>query len=200
MSKSYEQVEVKSRAEWRKWLAENHDSSPGIWLVTYKKAAGPDLYMPYEDIVLEALCFGWIDGQARGVDELRSSLLLTPRKPKSGWSRPNKRRIEQLEAEGLITPAGRRAIEVAKENGSWSALDDVEHLVEPAELKAALDANADARRHWDAFPPSAKKAILSWLSTAKRPETRERRVSETVRLAAENIRVNQPNQPKPKKS
>jgi uncharacterized protein YdeI (YjbR/CyaY-like superfamily) len=188
MSRSYEQVEITSRAEWRDWLAANHTTSPGIWLVTYKKAAGPDLYVPYDDIVLEALCFGWIDGQARGVDDERTSLLLTPRKPKSGWSRPNKRRIEQLEAEGLIEPAGRRAIETAKENGSWSALDDVENLVEPPELKAALDANADARRNWDEFPRSAKRAALEWISTAKRPETRERRISETVASAAKNVR------------
>jgi uncharacterized protein YdeI (YjbR/CyaY-like superfamily) len=191
MSDSYEQVEVKSRAEWRRWLVANHDSSPGIWLVTYKKAMGPDLYLPYEELVLEALCFGWIDGQARSVDDERTSLLLTPRKPKSGWSRPNKRRVEQLEAEGLLTDAGRRAIEVAKENGSWSALDDVENLIEPPELKAALDANPAARENWDAFPPSAKKAILTWISTAKKPETRERRVTQTVAEAAENRRANQ---------
>jgi uncharacterized protein YdeI (YjbR/CyaY-like superfamily) len=191
MSKSYAQVEVTSRAEWREWLEANHDSSPGIWLVTYKKAAGPDLYLAYEEVVLEALAFGWIDGQAQAVDEMRSSQLLTPRKPRSGWSRPNKRRVEQLEAEGLMTGAGRRAIEVAKENGSWSALDDAENLIEPLELKAALDANPAARENWNAFPPSAKKAILSWISMAKRPETRERRVAQTVTQAAENIRANQ---------
>jgi uncharacterized protein YdeI (YjbR/CyaY-like superfamily) len=152
---------------------------------------GPDLYLPYEELVLEALCFGWIDGQARGVDEERTSLLLTPRKPKSGWSRPNKKRVELLEAEGLMTDAGHRAIAVAKENGSWSALDDVENLVEPPELKAALDANPAARENWDAFPPSAKKAILNWISTAKKPETRERRVAQTVAEAAANRRANQ---------
>jgi uncharacterized protein YdeI (YjbR/CyaY-like superfamily) len=191
MSKSYAQVEVRSRGEWREWLETNHDSSPGIWLVTYKKVAGPDRYLPYEEVVLEALAFGWIDGQAQAVDEMRSSQLLTPRKPRSGWSRPNKRRVEQLEAEGLMTGAGRRAIEVAKENGSWSALDDAENLIEPLELKAALDANPAARENWNAFPPSAKKAILSWISMAKRPETRERRVAQTVTQAAENIRANQ---------
>jgi uncharacterized protein YdeI (YjbR/CyaY-like superfamily) len=192
MSQSYEQVEVTSRGEWRGWLAANHADSPGIWLVTYKKAAGPERYVAYEEIVLEALAFGWIDGQARAVDDERSAQLLTPRKPKSGWSRPNKRRVEQLEAEGLMTDAGRRAIDIAKENGSWSALDDAENLIEPDELRAALDANPDARRHWDRFPPSARKAILAWISTAKKPETRERRVAETARLAAENVRVNQP--------
>jgi uncharacterized protein YdeI (YjbR/CyaY-like superfamily) len=191
MSKSYAQVEVRSRGEWREWLETNHDSSPGIWLVTYKKVAGPDRYLPYEEVVLEALAFGWIDGQAQAVDEMRSSQLLTPRKPRSGWSRPNKRRVEQLEAEGLMTDAGRRAIEIAKENGSWSALDDAENLIEPPELKAALDANPAARENWDAFPPSAKKAILSWISMAKRAETRERRVAQTVAQAAENIRANQ---------
>lgn len=197
MSESYPQVEVTSRAEWRAWLEANHADAKGIWLVTYKKAAGPDRYLSYEEVVLEALCFGWIDGQARSVDEERRSLLLTPRKPKSGWSRPNKRRIEQLDAEGLITAAGYRAIEIAKENGAWSMLDDAENLVEPPELTSALDSDPVARGHWDAFPPSAKRAILAWISTARRPQTRERRIEETAKLAAQNIRANLPN-PKPK--
>ena len=88
-----------------------------------------------------------------------------------------------------MTPAGRRAVEVAKENGSWTLLDDVEDLVEPADLRAALDSAPNAREHWDAFPPSARKAALLWIATAKRPETRERRIAETARLAGENERV-----------
>ena len=195
MSDSYPRVEVTSRAEWRAWLAANHESSTGIWLVTHKKSEG-ERYGPYDAVAEEAIAFGWIDGSRRGIDERRTELLITPRRPKSGWSRVNKRRVEELEASGLMTDAGRAVIERAKGNGSWSALDDVENLVEPDDLRAALDGLPPAREHWNAFPRSAKRAILEWVGSAKRPETRERRVTETTRLAAENVRANQPSQPK----
>ena len=116
---------------------------------------------------------------------------MTPRKPKSGWSRPNKERIERLLAAGLMAPAGLAAVEAARASGTWTALDAVERLEEPAELARALDADADARRHWDAFPRSAKRGILEWISNAKKPETRARRVAETARLAARDERANQ---------
>ena len=122
-------------------------------------------------------------------------MLITPRRPKSGWSRPNKERVKRLQASGLMTPAGQAAIDVAKRNGAWSALDDIENLVEPRELQQALDADEAARRHWDAFPRSAKRAILEWIGSAKRPETKAKRIAETARLAAENVRANQPRQP-----
>lgn len=190
MSDRYEQVQVQSRAAWRAWLAEHHADSPGVWLVTFKKAAG-ERYVPYEDVVREALCFGWVDGRGRGLDDERTQLLMTPRKRGSGWSRPNKRRVAELEAEGLMAPAGRAAVEAAKADGSWTALDAVEDLVEPDELRAALDADADARREWDAFPRSARRGILEWIVTAKKAETRTRRIEETARLAAQGIRANQ---------
>ena len=190
MSERYEQVAVESRAQWRAWLEERHQQSPGVWLVTYKKAAG-ERYMPYADQVEEALCFGWVDSVSRAVDDECSSLLMTPRKPKSGWSRPNKERIERLQAAGLMAPAGLAAVEAARSSGTWTALDAVERLEEPAELARALDADADARRHWDAFPRSAKRGILEWISNAKKPETRARRVAETARLAARDERANQ---------
>ena len=187
MSDAYEQVEVTSAAELRQWLEANHATSPGIWLVSYKKAAG-DRYLSYEDLVCEALCWGWIDSKARSLDDLRSQLLLTPRKPASKWSRPNKIRIAQLEAAGRMAPPGRAVVEAAKASGTWTALDDVENLVEPAELTAALNATPEARRNWDAFPRSVRRATLEWLAAAKRPETRDRRVAEIVDLAAQNLR------------
>ncbi|HZB78880.1 MAG TPA: YdeI/OmpD-associated family protein [Actinomycetota bacterium] len=190
MSDGYEQVEVTARKQWREWLRSHHASSAGVWVTTYKKAAG-ERYVPYDDIAEEALAYGWIDSRRRSVDEERSQLLVTPRKPKSGWSRVNKERVERLEAAGLMTDAGREAIAVAKENGAWSALDDIENLVEPDDLRHALDADAQARRHWDAFPRSAKRATLDWIAAAKRDETRRRRVSETARLASQNVRANQ---------
>jgi uncharacterized protein YdeI (YjbR/CyaY-like superfamily) len=187
VSDSYEQVEVTSAAELRQWLEANHATSPGIWLVSYKKAAG-DRYLSYEDLVCEALCWGWIDSKARPLDDLRSQLLLTPRKPASKWSRPNKIRIAALEAAGRMAPPGRAVVEAAKVSGTWSALDDVENLVEPADLKAALDRVPQARRNWDGFPRSPRRASLEWIAAAKRPETRARRITETVDLATENLR------------
>ena len=183
----YEQVEFTSAAELRSWLSEHHDRVRGIWAVTYKRSAG-ERHLTYEALVREALCFGWIDGQARGVDESRSSLLLTPRRPGSGWSRPNKIRIAELEAAGLLEPAGIAAIDAAKASGSWTLLDSVEAGIEPPELQAALDADPAARRHWDAFPRSARRAALEWVATAKREETRVKRVAEIARLSAQNVR------------
>jgi uncharacterized protein YdeI (YjbR/CyaY-like superfamily) len=185
--RAYQQVEVTSAVELREWLQANHDKSPGIWLVSYKKAAG-DKYLSYEDLVCEALCWGWIDSKAKSLDELRSQLLLTPRKPASKWSRPNKIRIAQLEAAGRMRAPGRAVVEAAKASGTWTALDDVENLIEPAELKAALDASPVARKNWDAFPRSVRRATLEWIAAAKRAETRERRIVETVDLAAQNLR------------
>jgi uncharacterized protein YdeI (YjbR/CyaY-like superfamily) len=185
-----EQVHPEDRAAWRAWLVEHHASAPGAWLVSWKTATGRPR-IPYADAVEEALCVGWVDSRAGTVDEERSRLLFTPRKRGSGWSRPNKERIERLVAAGLMLPAGTAVVEAAMADGSWSALDDVENLVEPPELAAALDAHPPARGHWDGFPRSAKRAILEWISTAKRPETRAKRIAETAALAAQGIRANQ---------
>lgn len=137
----------------------------------------------------EALCFGWVDSKGRAVDERRSALLLTPRRRGSGWSRPNKERIARLEAAGSIAPAGRAVLDAARSDGWWTALDAVENLEEPPELAAALDADPDARRHWDAFPRSAKRAFLEWISQAKKPETRAARVARTAEQAAQDVRT-----------
>lgn len=190
MGKQYEQVQTESRAAWRAWLQEHASTSDGVWLVTFKKSAG-ERHLPYADTVEEALCFGWVDSQARPLDDERSQLQFTPRKPSSGWSRPNKERVQRLSAAGLMTPAGLAVVDRAKADGSWTALDDAWNLVEPEALKAALDGDAEARRQWEAFPPSAKRAILEWIGAAKRPETREKRISETARLAARGERANQ---------
>jgi uncharacterized protein YdeI (YjbR/CyaY-like superfamily) len=187
MSDAYEQVEVTSAEQLRRWLQAHHDRSLGIWLVTHKKAAGRK-HLPYDEIVREALCWGWIDSKGRAVDEQRSSLLLTPRKPTSGWSRPNKLRVAELEASGRMAAPGRAVIEAAKASGTWTALDAVENLVEPGELTAALDAVPAARTHWDAFPRSTRRATLEWIYAAKRPETRDKRIADTVKLSARNER------------
>lgn len=195
MSDSYEQVTFESRSEWRHWLEEHHGSSPGIWLVTWKKDSGHPR-LPYDDIVEEALCFGWVDSLPRSLDAQRSANLLTPRKPASNWSRKNKERVERLTAAGLMHPAGLAAVAAAQANGKWSALDQVEDLTEPPDLAEALDAVPDARRHWDAFPRSARRAILEWIGNAKTEPTRQARVERTVADAAQDIRANQWRQPK----
>jgi len=123
-------------------------------------------------------------------------LWFSPRKPRSGWSRPNKERVERLLAAGLVTPAGLAVIEAAKADGSWTKLDEVEELVEPDDLAAALDAAPAARASWDAFPRSAKRGILEWIAQAKRAETRAARVEQTVSEAREGRRANQWRQPK----
>ena len=183
----YPEVEITSRAQWRRWLEKNHAASKGIWLVTHKKAQGKK-HVPYADVVEEALCFGWVDGQARSLDDDRSQLLLTPRKPKSTWSAINKKRVAMLMAEGKMMPAGKEKIEIAKANGSWETLELSDALAEPEDLKTAFAKNEAARKAWDAFPPSARKATLEWIYAAKRGETRAARVTETVRLSALNIR------------
>lgn len=146
MSDRYEQVEVTSRAQWRGWLGDHGDESPGVWVVTYKKASnGP--YVPYDDVAEEAIAHGWVDSLPRTLDDARTQLLLTPRKAKSNWSRVNKERVERLERDGLMTDAGRAAVAVAEANGSWTALDDVEDLVEPDDQgQPAPPAEAPVRR------------------------------------------------------
>lgn len=190
-AEDYEHVEVTSVEQVRDWLAHHHAQTESVWLVTWKKKAAPDKYVGYDDIVRELLCFGWIDAKVMTLDEDRSRMIIAPRRARSGWSRSNKLRVAELEAAGRIEPPGWAVIEAARDSGTWTALDEVENLTEPDDLRAALDGNAAARQHWDAFPRSAKRAILEWLSTAKRVETRTKRVCETVELAADNIRAHQ---------
>ncbi len=183
-------VHPETREEWRRWLADNHADSDGVWLVFWKVATGRPR-IPYAEAVEEALCVGWIDSLGNRLDDERHLLLMTPRKRGSGWSRPNKERVERLTAAGLLRPAGLAAVEAAMADGSWTALDAVEDLVEPPELTAALDAVPAARASWDGFSPSARKGILQWIASAKRPGTRARRVEQSAALAAEGKKANQ---------
>lgn len=182
-------VHPMTRAEWRAWLAENHGRTEGVWVAAYRKATGKPR-VDYADIVEEALAYGWIDSRANKLDDERSLLWLAPRNPKSGWSRVNKDRIAKLERAGLMAAPGRRAVGEAKRSGAWSSLDKVEALEIPPDLARALAQNETAKTYFEAFPPSSKKIILGWIETAKRPETRSRRIDETVRLAARNERAN----------
>ena len=180
----HEQLEITDVAQLRAWFAEHHESAAGVWLVTWKRSVDPERHVRYDAVVRECLRVGWIDGQARGVDERRSAIRLTPRRPGSGWARTNKQRIAELTEAGLMLPRGRAVVDEAKASGAWTLLDDIEDLVEPPDLAAALDADPEARRQWDAFPRSPKRDALVWLSSAERTATREKRVAEIVGRAA----------------
>lgn len=181
-------VAPKDRAAWRGWLRQNHTRPDGVWLLIRKKgitASG----VAYDDAVEEALCFGWIDATSNRHDDDHYRLWVAPRKPRSVWAASNKARVERLIAEGRMTPAGSAKIETAKADGSWNALDGLGDLSVPDDLAEALDANPLAREHFEAFPPGVRKQILSWIRSAKRAETRAKRVATTAEAAARNVRV-----------
>lgn len=182
-----EYVEVTTRAELRAWLEANHTQPESIWLVTYKKSVRPELHLPWEDIVREALCFGWIDSQAGRVDDERTKVRLSHRRKGSGWSGINKAHIAELEAEGLITDAGWAVIDRAKQDGSWEFLDDIEAEIVPDDLAAAFAEHPGAREQFEAFPRSTRRMTLYWIKTAKRPETRAKRIAETARKSADGV-------------
>ena len=169
---SLPQLEVTTLEQLRTWLEANHASSPGVWLVTWKKHT--DHYIGWSDFVPELLCFGWIDGQARKVDADRTSVRITPRRKGSHWSAINKRHVERLLADGRMQPAGLAAIEASKADGGWVFLDDIEALIEPPDLKEALKGR---RAQWEARPKSYRKQALFQLKSAKRPETRTKRLN-----------------------
>jgi uncharacterized protein YdeI (YjbR/CyaY-like superfamily) len=185
-----EQLEIASRAQWRRWLARHHARDAGLWLVTWKKASGGP-HVGYDDVVEEALAFGWVDSKPRALDAQRSMLWLAPRKAGTGWSAPNKARIERMTAAGQMHAAGRTKVEAAQRDGSWTKLDAVEQLVVPTDLAAALARLPPAAAQFAAFPRSARRGILEWIEQAKRAETRARRVDETAQRAQANERANQ---------
>jgi uncharacterized protein YdeI (YjbR/CyaY-like superfamily) len=183
-------VHCASRAEWRAWLKAHHATSKGVWAVYYKKSS-PGPSPDYEELVLEALCFGWIDSIARRVDDQRTKLYFCPRKKGSVWAATNKARIEQLLAQGLMTRAGQAVIDQAKADGSWNSLDESESLSEPPDLVKAFRAYPGSGAQWKAFPPGVRKQLIYWLTSAKKPETRARRIDEIARLAQQGIRANE---------
>jgi uncharacterized protein YdeI (YjbR/CyaY-like superfamily) len=181
-----ERIRAADAAAWRSWLQENHERAAGVWLLSVRGDGA--IGVGYEDAVRQALCFGWIDGPVRTFDDRTVGQWFSPRRPSSGWAATNKARIAELEAAGLLAPAGIRVLEAAKGNGSWTVLDGPEAGIEPPELTAALDAVPAARAHWDAFPPSAKKLGLTNIAMAKREQTRAARIAKIVADAAEGRR------------
>lgn len=188
MPKFEEQLDgiyAETRQIWREWLAQNHRTASGIWLIYYKVASSQPS-VRYSEAVKEALCFGWIDSKVKSLDGDRYKQIFTPRKPKSVWSKLNKQYIEELIKQGLMTKAGLEKIARAKEDGSWFTLDAVEALTVPADLSQALETNPAARKNFEALTSSIRKNILFWIQSARRTETRVKRIEQTLEAMAQN--------------
>lgn len=180
---------AKTRKEWRKWLEKNSEVEKSVWLIIYKKESQtPSIYYP--EAVDEALCFGWIDSKPNKRDENSYYQFFAKRNPKSNWSKINKEKVAKLIEQGLMHRSGLKMIEIAKQNGTWTALDEVENITIPDDLKALFLKNKTARDNWEKFPRSSKRGILEWIMNAKKSETRQKRIDETIRLAEENIKAN----------
>jgi uncharacterized protein YdeI (YjbR/CyaY-like superfamily) len=189
-------LQARSQEEWRKWLFDNHQSEKSVWLIIYRKESGiASVYYP--EAVDEALCFGWIDSKANKRDEISYYQFFSKRNPKSNWSKVNKDKVERLTNEGRMHAAGVAMVQIAKERGTWTALEEVDEVRVPADLAAEFGKNPQALSHWEGFSRSSRRGILEWILNAKGSDTRMKRVEETVRLANENKKANQYN-PKPK--
>ncbi|WP_219419642.1 YdeI/OmpD-associated family protein [Pseudonocardia nigra] len=176
-------VHAADRAQWRAWLHDNAGTADEVWLVIHHKGSATASVQHRE-----ALCFGWIDSLARKHDAESWCQRFTPRSPRGAWSKVNRELVEQLTAQGLMTPAGQAAVDLAKRTGTWSALADAQNGVVPDDLREQLAADETAAAHFAAFSPSARRALLEWIARAKRPETRQRRIARTVDAAARNER------------
>jgi uncharacterized protein YdeI (YjbR/CyaY-like superfamily) len=179
-----------NKQEWRQWLQENHDSKISVWVVFYKKSSEKPT-ISWSDAVDEALCFGWIDSKKISIDSEKSHQFFSKRKVKSTWSRINKEKIERLIASGLITQAGTESIEIAKQNGSWTILDSVEELTIPEDLETELDRYSEAKEFFQGLSKSVQKMMLYWVISAKRPETRQKRITEIAELASQKLKPKQ---------
>ena len=180
--KSMKEMHVTTRSEWRKWFVQNHDKSSGIWLIFYKKHTGKST-LEYDAAVEEALCFGWIDSIIKKIDEEKYARKFTPRKRDSHWSKLNRKRVEKVIREGRMTAHGLVKIEAAKKSGLWDENERPEINVQmPEELDDALAQNIKAKGYFDQLAPSYQKHFMLWILTAKRKDTKERRVEESIRL------------------
>jgi len=184
-----EHVYVKTRAQWREWLTRNHDRNKGIWLVFFRKGTQKPT-LTYDEAVEEALCFGWIDSIIKKLDDERYLRKVTPRRAGSRWSSANRKRIEKLMQQGLMTESGIALVEAAKDTGHWDEPERSGFSFEiPVELARALKRNRKAREFFDQLAPSSRKQIIGWIATAKRRETRERRAREAIAKLAQGLKL-----------
>lgn len=168
--------------EWRNWLEENHMEKQSIWLIYYKKSSGKS-NLVWSEAVDQALCFGWIDSTARPIDEHTYMQFFTKRKPKSPWSKINKEKVKRLLAENLIAEAGLKSIEIAKENGAWTFLDEVEELIVPDDLNSAFELHTGSKEFFEGLSKSVRKMMLHWIVSAKQDATRQKRIQEIAEKA-----------------
>ncbi len=176
--------------EWRTWLVDNHDKKQAVWLMFYKKKTKKKT-ISWSQAVDEALCYGWIDSKKKTIDEEKYIQFFSRRKPKSTWSKINKNKVLELTEKGLMTKAGLACIDIAKENGSWSILDSVDALEVPADLQHALESYPTALDFFEGLSKSNKKILLYWVISAKRAETRQKRINEIAEQAGEGKKPKQ---------
>ncbi len=179
-----------SRTEWREWLEKHHQAKQSIWLV-YFRVSAEVTSLTWSEAVDEALCFGWIDSTKKTIDEERYMQYFSKRKPSSTWSKINKDKVAQLIRDNLMAKAGLDSIKIAKENGNWSLMDDVEKLIVPEDLKIALNTHESAMAFFQSQSKSIKKQMLHWVVVAKRTETRQKRINEIAQMAAQGRRPKQ---------
>ena len=175
----------KNDTSFRKWLHINHSTSKGVFLIFYKIASAEES-MRWEEAVCVALCYGWIDSTVKSLGNGKRRQYFCPRKPKSVWSKVNKEHLIALDKKGLMHQSGMAIITLAKENGSWIALDDVEKGIVPADLDFAFNRNKNALENFSGFTKGQRKSYLYWLKQAKREETRQKRITEIIRLCTAN--------------
>ncbi len=178
------------KKEWRKWLELNHNKKEAVWLIFYKKKS-PNYNLSWSDSVDEALCFGWIDSTKKTIDKERYMQYFSRRKPNSIWSKINKDKVDYLNSENLMQEAGYKTIEIAKENGSWTFLDEVEALLIPEDLKEEFVNHKGSMEYFDNLSKSDKKNLLYWILSAKRKETRQKRILEIVENVNKNLKPKQ---------
>ncbi|WP_435415805.1 YdeI/OmpD-associated family protein [Polaribacter aestuariivivens] len=177
----------KNHTEWRNWLSKNHDSYNGVYLIFYK-VENDEESMRWEEAVKVALCFGWIDSTVKSLGNGKRRQYFCPRNAKSVWSALNKKYVKELLEKDLMHESGLKIIEIGKQNGSWSALDNVEKGIIPDDLQLEFDKNKTAFTNYNNFAPSYRKSYLYWLNQAKREETREKRIVEIITLCEQNIK------------
>lgn len=178
------------RQQWRNWLKKHHSSKGHVWLLYYRKSSGVPT-ISWSEAVSEALCFGWVDSTKKTIDDQRFIQFFTQRKPKSTWSKINKDKIDELIGQGLMTTAGLDSVNIAKQNGAWDILNDIEGLEIPKDLAKAFRNQRGSKKFFLSLSKSARKSILQWIVLAKRAETREKRIHEIAELAAQGLKPKQ---------
>ena len=186
-TENFERVEVASAQDLRTWLLENHRQENSVWLVTHKKSV-PEKYISRETVLDELLCFGWIDGIRRKLDDHKTMQLISPRKTQH-WAQSYKERAQKLIASGQMHAAGMQAIETSKANGLWNFMDDVDQLIVPPDLEQALLQKPQAHAFFTAINPSSKRFVLRWLKLAKTQKTRNSRILKLVELSAKGEKL-----------